>query len=44
LNCANKKGTISNFKFLDTEVSFDVEVDELDSLKSIVPVLFEIVE
>jgi hypothetical protein len=44
LNCANKKGTISNFKFLDTEVSFDVEIDELDSLKDIVPVLFEIVE
>lgn len=44
LNRANKKGSISNFKFLDTEVSFDVEVDELNSLKRIVPILFEIVE
>jgi hypothetical protein len=44
LNRANKKGTISNFKFLDTEVSFDIEVDELNSLKRVVPILFEIVE
>ena len=44
LNRANKKGIISNFKFLDTEVSFDIEVDELNSLKRIVPILFEIVE
>jgi hypothetical protein len=44
LNRANKKGSISNFKFLDTEVSFDIEVDELNSLKRIVPILFEIVE
>ena len=44
LNRANKKGIISNFKFLDTEVSFDVEADELYSLKNIVPALFEIIK
>lgn len=44
LNRANKKGIISNFKFLDTEVSFNIEADELDSLKHTVPSMFEVVE
>ncbi len=43
LNKANKTGIISNFKFFDNTVSFDIENAQLDSLKKIVPNLFEIV-
>jgi hypothetical protein len=43
LNKANKTGIISNFKFFDNTVSFDIENAQLDSLKKIVPDSFEIV-
>lgn len=42
LNLANKQGTINNFKFINDEVTFDVERTLLDSLYKIVPNIFEI--
>jgi hypothetical protein len=42
LNNANKKGIISNFKFIDGEVSFNVERQHLESLNLIVPKIFEV--
>jgi hypothetical protein len=43
LNHANKKGIICDFKFVDTEVSFKVERNSLQSLTEIVPDIFEVV-
>jgi hypothetical protein len=43
LNRANKQGIIDNFKFINNQVSFDVEQDCLDSLKNVVPEIFEII-
>lgn len=43
LNRANKEGIINNFKFINNEVSFDIEQDSLESLKKILPDTFEAV-
>jgi len=37
LNLANKDGKISNFYYRDTEVTFDIEKDEIDSIVNILP-------
>jgi hypothetical protein len=42
LNRANKQGVINNFKFVDGEVSFSIEQDCVESLKQILPDIFEI--
>jgi hypothetical protein len=44
LNRANKQGVINNFKFVDGEVSFSIEQDCVDSLKQILPDIFEITQ
>lgn len=43
INRANKQSTINNFKFINNEISFDIEQTELDSLKQVMPSIFEIV-
>jgi hypothetical protein len=43
LNRANKEGTINNFKFINNEVSVDIEKDSLESLKNTLPDIFEVV-
>lgn len=43
LNLANKNGIISNFKFIETEVSFNIERHSLESLTKIVPDIFEVI-
>jgi hypothetical protein len=43
LNAANKTGIINNFKFVETEVSFDIEHNSLSELNKIVPSTFEVV-
>lgn len=43
LNRANKEGTINNFKFINNEVSVDIEKDSLESLKHTLPDIFEVV-
>lgn len=42
LNRANKEGTISNFIFNNNQISFDIEQDSLESLKTVIPDIFEI--
>jgi hypothetical protein len=37
LNLANKDGKISNFQYRDTEVTFNIEKDEIDSIVNILP-------
>jgi uncharacterized HAD superfamily protein len=37
LNLANKAGKISNFRYHNTEVMFDIEQDEIDSISNILP-------
>jgi hypothetical protein len=44
LNIANKKAIINNFKFINDEVSFNIERNNLESLKTIVPNIFEVIE
>jgi hypothetical protein len=44
LNTANKNSIINNFKFVNDTVSFNVERNNLESLKSVVPNIFEILE
>jgi len=44
LNRANKQGSINNFKFVDSEVSFSIEKDSIESLKQILPDVFEIIQ
>lgn len=44
LNRANKQGVINNFKFVDSEVSFSIEQDCVESLKQILPDIFEIIQ
>jgi hypothetical protein len=44
LNIANKKAIINNFKFINDEVSFNIERNNLESLKTIVPNVFEVIE
>jgi hypothetical protein len=44
LNAANKKAIINNFKFVNDEVSFNIERNNLESLKTIVPNIFEVIE
>lgn len=44
LNAANKKAIINNFKFVNDEVSFDIERNNLESLKTVMPDIFEVVE
>lgn len=43
LNRANKKFILSDFNFLNTEVSFSLEESYLDDLKKITPQIFEII-
>lgn len=43
LNASNKKGIISDFKFVETKVSFKIERQSLESLTKIVPNIFEII-
>jgi hypothetical protein len=42
LNRANKQGTINSFKFVNNEVSFNVENQLVDELTQIVPKIFEV--
>lgn len=44
LNNANKKGIITDFKFINSEVSFNVERASLETLKAVLPNIFEIVQ
>jgi hypothetical protein len=43
LNMANKKQIINNFKFVGSEVSFDIEKSYITEFKSIVPEIFEVI-
>ena len=43
LNRANKQGTINNFKFVDNEVTFNVENNLVTELIQIVPSIFEVI-
>lgn len=44
LNFAQKNKLITDFKFVNNEVSFDLEQKALDSLKKLLPNIFEIIE
>lgn len=44
LNRANKQGNINNFKFVDSEVSFSIEQHSIESLKQVLPDIFEIIQ
>jgi hypothetical protein len=44
LNRANKQGIIDNFKFINDEVSFSIELDSIESLKQVLPDIFEIIQ
>ena len=44
LNLSQKNGIISNFKFANGDVSFDMERHSLVTLKEMIPSIFEVVE